>query len=391
MSDTTPPAWEAGPIIQWLLDEGRFLTDLDDLVRQLGRRMLAADAPLWRLRLSMRTLHPLTAAVTSVWERDQKPVQHVESPHGLEHRPGHVGSPLEIIGRTGQPFRKRLTGALSTTDHSVLHDLKARGATDYLALPLRYSDSTRAALVYTSDAAEGFSKSDVAQLTTVAQALTPIAEVHSARRIARAVAEAYLGPRTGPRVLEGNITRGDIDTIEAAIMVTDIRDWTGLNTRLPATEALARANRYFEVIADAVKTHDGEILKFLGDGVLAVFPTDDTITADDTCIQALAAARHALHTAATLDPPLELRFGVGLHFGEVLYGNIGSETRIDFTVLGPAVNTAARIEGLCSELDRAILFSDAIATRVAEPAVVVAEKVLKGHSIASEVFTTTGD
>ncbi len=383
-----PSEWESGPIIAWLLEEGRLLGGVDETVDQLGQRLLSAGAPLWRLRLSMRTLHPLIAAFSSVWERDTDDTAHIETPHGLEGRSGYIGSPLEIIGRTGAAFRKRLSEALSAEDHNVLHELKARGATDYFGLPLRYNSGTSASLVFTTDTADGFSAHDIRQFTEIAAVLAPVAEVFSTQRIARAVAEAYLGPRTGRRVLDGQITRGDIEKIDAAILVGDIRDWSGLNARLPAEEAVALANRYFEIVAQAVEAEGGEILKFIGDGVLAVFPAEEQgVSPEAACQNALLAARHALRNAQTAEPPLDLRFGTGLHFGEVLYGNIGSETRIDFTVLGQAVNIAARIEGLCGRLDEPILFSEAFAARLGEPSSVVAEEALKGHDGAFKILT----
>ncbi len=380
--------WECQSITQWLLDEGRFSADLNELVSRLGDQMLAAGAPLWRLRLSMRTLHPLITAVTSIWERDGGAPQQIESTHGLEGRSGYIGSPLEVMERTRQIFRKKLGATLSERDHRVLHELKARGGTDYLGIPIRFTGDEYGILVFTTDAADGFSERDVERFVEVASLLAPIAEVFRTQRVSLAIAEAYLGPRAGQRVLDGRITRGDIETIDAAILLSDIRDWTGINNRLPAETALALANRYFEIIADAVEPLGGEILQFLGDGVLAIFPTDDRSNDVFVCERALAAATRALQAAHDSDPPLDLSFGIGMHFGEVLYGNIGSASRIDFTVLGRAVNTAARIEGLCSRLERPILFSQDFADRLRDAAILVAEEALKGQDFESAVFAS---
>jgi len=386
----TPRDWDPRPIIGWLLEDGRFAADTGDLVRRLGGRLLAGGAPVWRLRLSMRTLHPLTAGVTSIWERDGDSTTELESPHGLEGRSGYIGSPLDIINRTGASFRKRLADPLSGTDHSVLHDLKARGGTDYFGIPMTFSSGAAAILLLTTDAADGFSDADIDRFAEIASALAPIVEVFHLRLVSLAVAEAYLGPRTGRRVLDGRITRGHIEKIDAAILFSDIRDWTGLNNRLGAQDALALANRYFDVIADAVEAHEGEILKFIGDGVLAIFATE-TDTADAVCERALASARLALRLARETDLERDLRFGMGLHFGEVLYGNVGSKARLDFTVLGQAVNTAARIEGLCGRFDRPVLFSKAFADRLTEPTSLVARETLKGHDETSPILTTSDD
>ena len=389
---TGPIPWARKPIIDWLVDEGRLLPDINELVRQLGDRMLAGGAPLWRLRLSMRTLHPLLAGISSVWERDRESPAHIESPHGIEGRSGYIGSPLEIIARTRAPFRKLLAGALSNADHNVLHDLKARGGTDYYGLPMKFSDATSATLVFTTDVVGGFSASDIECFTEIASVLAPITEVFRSNGASLAVAEAYLGPRTGRRVLAGQITRGHIERVNAAILVSDIRDWTGLNNRVGPEQALALANRYFETIAEAVEPNGGEILKFIGDGVLAIFSTDSQATdAVTVCEGALAAAKQALRMAQQPDWPPNLTFGIGIHFGEVLYGNIGSKTRLDFTVLGQAVNTAARIEGLCNRFGEPVLFSQDFADRLTEPTRLVAEETFKGHDVKSKVFATTED
>ena len=389
MSDAPRPPqscdWQSGPIIKWLLDEGRLLGDVDITVSQLGHKLQACGAPLWRLRLSMRTLHPLIAAFSSVWERDAERTERIETPHGLEGRSGYIGSPLEIINRTGTAFRKRLAGELTSSDHDVLHNLKARGGTDYFGLPVRYSNGTVANLVFTSDTADGFTETDIEKFSEIASVLAPIAEVFSTKRIALAVAEAYLGPRTGRRVLDGQITRGHIDSINAAIMVSDIRDWTGLSSRMPAGDALTLANEYFEIIARAIEANSGEILKLIGDGVLAIFPSDEQNDSSRTaCRNALTAARQALQST---DRSPDLRFGIGLHFGEVLYGNIGSTTRIDFTVLGQAVNIAARIEGFCSQLEEPLLFSREFAGQTGETGRVVANETLKGYDGQFEILT----
>ena len=334
----------------------------------------------------MRTLHPLLAGISSVWERDADSTAHIESPHGIEGRSGYKGSPLEIIDRTRAPFRKQLSGALSNADHTVLHDLKARGGTDYYGLPMRFSDATSATLVFTTDGVGGFSDPDIECFAEIASVLAPITEVFRSKGASLAVAEAYLGPRTGRRVLAGQITRGHIERINAAVLVSDIRDWTGLNNRVGPEAALALANRYFETIADAVESNSGEILKLIGDGVLAVFPTDrQTTDAVMACERALAAAKQALQIARQPDWPINLAFGIGIHFGKVLYGNIGSKTRLDFTVLGQAVNTAARIEGLCKRFREPVLFSQDLADRLTGPTRLVAEEILKGHDVTSRV------
>ena len=379
--------WQPNRIINWLLTTGRMLPDLDALVQQLGKQLHDAGAPLWRLRLSMRTLHPLTTAISSIWELDSGLAETISSPHGLERSAAYVGSPMAYISQHRRPYRKSLINLLGQDDHGVLHELKERGATDYFGLPAEFSDGRALILVFVSNHADGFSDHDIEGFTRLAAVLAPIAEVISLRNISTAVAEAYLGKRTGRRVLEGQITRGDIDMIEAAILVSDIRDWTGINARLGSAEALRLANRYYEVIDQCITEQGGEILKLLGDGVLAIFAVEDSTQTTSVCHSALTAAQDAFYQVTQVKPPLEVGFGIGLHFGEVLYGNIGSDTRIDFTVMGQAVNTAARIEAQCKALKQPLLYSQDFGDLLGMPSQMVSTQILTGQTEPTNLLT----
>lgn len=369
VTDATPPRWRADDTIRWLIEEGRFAPDFDALVGGVAARLLSDGLPVWRFRVGFRTLHPLVTAVTGIWERDEGKTTHFEAEHGLEGRTGYIGSPMEQIALRPEPFRKRLEDGLDESDHSVLHELRARGATDYFGRRLSFAGDGAGMILLTTDEPGGFTEAEIAGFDMLAAAISPMVEIERLRRISNAVAEAYLGPRTGRRVLGGRITRGDVETINAAIMISDMRNWTGISASLPPEEAIALANRYFDIVSAAVEAEGGEVLKFMGDGVLAIFPDDE-----DSPSAALAAARAALAEGMAEG----VAFGFGLHVGEVLYGNIGSETRLDFTVLGQAVNIAARIEGLCSLIGEPLLYSEAFAERLARPGRRVGDKDLKG-------------
>jgi len=240
-------------------------------------------------------------------------------------------------------------------------------------------------VIFVADGPAGLNEVHIATFDKLAAALAPVVEAHGNYQLATAIAESYFGVRTGKRVLDGQITRGDIETVEAAILFSDIRGWTALNATRSAKEALNIANRYFEIISDAVDGHDGEILKFMGDGCLALFPSDGTDAGRRTaCKQAMAAAKAAHDIAAGVDLPIP--FGIGVHFGEVLYGNVGAHTRIDFTVLGQAVNIAARVEACCGKFAQAVLLSDPVAEMAAVPVRHVATEHLKGLFEAMPLF-----
>ena len=349
-------AWNHAKITDWLLSVGPDIPDLEALTLALADRFAEDGVPLLRVRLAMRTVHPLMTAVSTIWDRDAATNDVFASPHGLEQRSAYAGSPMARIIQTRAPVRQDLT-ALTSDDHVAFLELRARGATDYFGLPLRFGDHLSGIMIFVTDAADGFSADHIRGFCDVALATAPLVEVMRLTVLSEAVATSYLGPGTAKRVLGGEITRGHVDHLDAAILISDLRGWTRMNTDLPVEETVAIANAYFDLLDTAVRANDGEILKFMGDGVLAIFPaTDNPVNAAQNALRAALEAS-SLQTQ-------ELRFGIGLHLGDVLYGNIGSERRLDFTVMGQAVNLAARIEALCTETGQTILMSEDFARRV---------------------------
>ncbi|WP_299208478.1 adenylate/guanylate cyclase domain-containing protein [uncultured Tateyamaria sp.] len=369
-------AWNAEPHLNWILTHGR-MKGLQVLVDGLGLRLRDEGMALMRVRLGMRTTHPLTAALSFLWEHGGGPIVQFTAPQGLETRSSYVGSPMEYIGQTRKPFRRSLREPLGPEDHVVLHELQRRGGTDYYGVPLDFVEGAGGILMLVSEDPEGFTEDDIVLIDTLATAIAPIAEAHGNFHLATAIAQSYLGPRTGQRVLDGQITRGDIEQTEAAILFSDIRGWTALNTTQSAEHALDVANRYFEVMSDAIDNNEGEILKFLGDGVLALFPSDGTDAGQvKACRQAISAAHAALGIAKLADLPVP--FGTGIHYGALLYGNVGARERIDFTVLGQSVNIASRVEAFCGRLDEPVLISAPVARIAGVATRHVGTEVLKG-------------
>lgn len=383
MNVETSNTWDVQPVVDWLIDEGRLLPSLNDLAANLAARVMDAGLPLWRVRISIRTLHPLITAKSAAWERDEGVVAMPNAAHGLESRPSYLGSPLQVMADTRKPFRKILTEQLGPNDHLVLHELKERGATDYFGAPMLFTESAGGLVVFVTDASSGFSDADIDKLVTLIRVITPIIEVFQLKHSSNAITDAYLGSRSAKRVLAGQITRGHIETIRAAILFSDIRGWTAINTRLPPSETVSIANAYFDIIESAVSGHGGEVLKMLGDGVLAIFIGD---TDADACAQAVAAAQ-AAHEVAKANPDFTTQFGIGMHVGEVLYGNVGSAGRLDFTVLGAAVNLASRVEGFCSRLDHDILFSEEFARELNVPTEHIGTEPIKGLNAPQRIYS----
>jgi adenylate cyclase len=227
-------------------------------------------------------------------------------------------------------------------------------------------------------------------LDGAARLFSPWAERVQLRQIALDLLAAYVGPASGLRVYDGRIERGDVETIGAAIACCDLRGFTALSDRLPRREVVDLLNRWFEAMGAAIEGEGGEILKFMGDGLLAVFPVEGGAGA--TCARALRAAEAAiagtgdLNEALTAEGRDRLRFGMGLHLGDVELGNIGTRTRLDFTVIGPAVNMASRLQGLCRDLGEPVLASAAFAGAVGRPLRRLGAQTLRGIAEPVLVF-----
>jgi adenylate cyclase len=249
------------------------------------------------------------------------------------------------------------------------------------------------ALTFMTDRPEGFRDSDIEKFHRLIDHLAPIAESHISHRVSTTLLETYLGRIVGEQILGGLIKRGDGQEINAVLWFSDLRDFTGLNERMAPADLLELLNNYLQLAGDALKEHGGEILKFIGDGVMAYFPAEDALFLPMVTGNAIAAARRLIddieaaneaRAAGGHDP---VRFGVGLHVGPVTFGNIGTEDRLDFTVIGPAVNRAARLEGLTKELGVPVLASAEFNAACAIPLKPLGKHVLRGVPDPVEVFT----
>jgi adenylate cyclase len=246
-------------------------------------------------------------------------------------------------------------------DFSVLADLRAEGMTDYFASPLPSMTGEKLLASYTTRSPGGFTDAELAALQRVLAPVARVAEVMAWRRKAQNILEAYLGRQAGEKVLAGHIRRGDGEDMHAVLWFCDLRDSTPLADSMKRHEFLHLLNEFFECVLGPVLERQGEVLRFIGDAALAIFPvgTDPA----EACRRALEAAREAMRRMEELNVRRErpLRFGIALHLGDVLYGNIGTPTRLEFTVIGAAANEAARIESLCKVLDAPLLLSAPVA------------------------------
>lgn len=351
-------------LVDCLLQGAQRRCGLPELFQSLCAQLGASGTPLWRATLGLETLHPETSGTSLRW-RDGAIEKNRMPRAGVLTSDSYLRSPTRVVDETEEAFRWRR--GEPTAHMPLLEEIAAEGVTDYVMLPLPFLDRTRTAVIaFATRAPGGFTPAGLATLTEAAHLFSPYAERVVLRGIAVNLLTAYLGAEAGRRVYDGQIERGDVRTIKAAIWFCDLRGFTALADRLPRAKLVGTLNRWFEVIGAAIGTNGGEILKFMGDGLLAVFRVEDAAAA--TCGRALAAAEAALAGTATLDAALAvkgeapLRFGLALHLGEVEFGNVGTPDRLDFTVVGPAVNMASRIEGLTKELGEPVLASAAFAS-----------------------------
>lgn len=382
--------WRVLPVIEWLLREGRLIADPLKLIEALADRLIAAGAPVWRLRFGFSSVHPQIAMWGYIWVRGHG-AELTQVGHGFESSEAFIGSPAQRLMQTRAPVRYRLD-RLAPDAHRMLHELAEMGGIDYVLLPMHFSDASMTLFGVTTDRAEGFTEGDLRNFETLAEVLSPVFEVLKLRRVAKALLDTYVGKRAGERVLQGLVKRGDGETIQAALWFSDLRDFTALTEALPPDKVLAMLNAYFEHVDAAVTPRGGEILRFIGDAMLIVFPAQTPQEIDAACRSAVDAALDAFANLAALnqrrrragDP--EIQFGLGLNVGEVIYGNVGAPARLDFTVMGPAVNRTARLEDLTKTLGVALLMSAEFAAHLELPVRSLGRHTMKGVPQAQEVF-----
>ncbi|MBK7584994.1 MAG: adenylate/guanylate cyclase domain-containing protein [Myxococcales bacterium] len=365
----------------WLVDGAPGATNPVDLLGRLWPGVAAAGIPIDRAVAFVRTLHPHIMGRSFRW-RPGTPIEVGEAPHAILTSGEYAASPVARVCGTGELFRERLN---TGTDQRapVLKALAAEGMTDYLGIPLKFMNGTVHAVTFASANPAGFADEDVAALTEIARPLARVAEILALSRTAVNLLNTYVGRNAGERILRGHIQRGDTDSIRCVIWFSDLRGFTSMSDSMEPARLIRTLNEFFDCQVPAIERHGGEVLKFMGDGMLAIFPVGDEAP-NVAAGKALEASNEAFDALAKLnqarlargDPAL--RFGLALHVGDVAYGNIGGANRLDFTCIGPAINLAARIESLSGKLGTARLLSGAMARLVGREVRSLGEHELKG-------------
>jgi adenylate cyclase len=376
-------------VVEWLVDGARTARRPEDVLTELCERLLTCGLPLHRVAAFVRTLHPDVMGRRFLW-RAGEGVAVSGAPYEVMETDTYRLSPVPVVFATAQPIRRRIEAPDCPADYQIVEEMRAEGLTDYLIQPLQFTNGEVHAVSWTTQRPGGFTDDDVAALEAIRRPLARLAEVYGLRRLATTLLGTYVGRDAGERILQGQIRRGDIERIDAVILLSDLRDFTAQSDRLSGEAVIGLLNSYFDCLVPALQAHGGEVLKFVGDGLLGILP----VTADPgaACRSALAAAGEAGAALAQANAEraargeARLRYGVALHLGEVLYGNIGSTRRLDFTTTGPAVNLTARLETLARDLGRQLVASAAFAQHCPGALISLGTFQLRGFREPQEVF-----
>ena len=368
-------------IVDWLIGPARQQASPAGIVGGLSERLVDAGIPLLRVRIGQSVANPLISAWGVIWSRDSGPEGYTV-PRGMLATGSYKGSPFEHVITTRTSFHHSLENLATGVDHPVLFELAESGSTDYLAIPIGYGDGSLQASAFTTDRPGGIHDSEIKLIESLASAIGAALEPSAIRHSMASLLEVYLGSGPAERIGNGAFRRGQTSEIDAAVLITDLRDSTGLSERLAPDALLERLGAYFEVVVEAVRGQGGDVLKFVGDGVLAVFPAGED-GRQEACERAVRAVANAFADPAATS----MRFVAALHVGPVVYGNIGSPDRLDFTVVGPTVNYLSRLEGIAKSLGRRAVCSKEVAAALpGEQASSLGNRILKGFAEAQEVF-----
>lgn len=388
----------------WLIEGGLAGRKVEALFDGFCRRLTEAGFPLARGYLSFAMLHPLLWATGIVWERGRI-TEAIDLPYGFERREAWLTSPFRHMLETDVRRLHRPIGrGEAQLDFPVLREFRDGGLTDWLALFYNFGWALERMMVdqlgvifsWATDKPGGWTEPELAEIEALSRELALAVKGSSSRDITRALLSTYIGGNAAEQVVAGRVRRGSVGRDEAVILYADIRGFTDFTDRTPPEEVTRRLNACFDALGEPVTAAGGEILKFLGDGLLAVFLPDAKRGVAEAASAALEAAQKVLaeierlnqSEAAAGNPRLAI--DLALHQGVVTSGNVGTADRLDFTIIGPAVNETTRIEGLCGELGRHLLISDSFvrAAPALEPRLrSLGRHALRGVREAREVFT----
>jgi adenylate cyclase len=354
------PATLSDGVVDWLINGTRDERFIDKIFAEMCVRLQQAGIPLARSTLHVLIQHPQWLGARFMWSDGMSEAEIARVDYDVRERSEFIGSPASEMFDGATEVRENLERdpALGRK-HALYDEMRAKGLTDYVGWPLYHTLGKRHLVTFATDRPGGFDETHVAALKNLLPVLALVSEIRIKNRLARTLLETYVGSHAGELILAGATRRGTGTTVRAAIMICDLREFTKISDNWPRDDVIDLLNDYFDAMSEPIARHGGEILKFIGDGLLAIFPLSEP-NAGANLLHAVTEARQAMialnaRNDGTGRAPLN--YGIGVHVGDVMYGNIGSSTRLDFTVIGPAVNMASRLEALTKQLGRTVLLS----------------------------------
>jgi len=381
--------------VQWLTSGTRDERFIDNIFAELCIRLQQAGIPVKRASLHLLIHHPQWLGARIMWSDGMREAEIARVDYDVRERSEYIGSPANEIHEGATEVRENLERDPSTgRQHAVFDEMRAKGLTDYVAWPVHHTLGKKHLVTFATDQSGGFDEAHIATLSGLLPVLALVSEIRMKNRLARTLLETYVGSHASELILAGATRRGSGTTVRAAIMICDLRDFTAISDNWPRDDVIDLLNGYFDAMSEPIARHGGEILKFIGDGLLAIFPLSEP-RACANLLHAVAEARQAMTALNEKNGEsgwAPLNYGIGVHVGDVMYGNIGSRARLDFTVIGPAVNMASRLEALTKQLGKPVLLSRAFADSVEgdfalEP---VGEYPVRGFSDPIELFAYNG-
>ncbi|MCC8983092.1 adenylate/guanylate cyclase domain-containing protein [Bradyrhizobium acaciae] len=382
-----------GDVVSWLTHETRDERFIDNIFAELCLRLQGAGIPIKRATMNLLIQHPQWLGARIMWTDGKQEADISRVDYEVRERSEYIGSSVYEIQEGASEVRERLERA-GGRKHALYDDMRAQGLTDYVAWPLLHTLGKRHVVTFATDRPGGFDDAHIASLKTVLPVLALVSEIRMKNRLARTLLETYVGTHAGEMILAGATRRGSGTTVRAAIMICDLRDFTRISDSWPRDDVIDLLNDYFDAMSEPIARHGGEILKFIGDGLLAIFPLSDP-KACANLMHAVSEAREAMAALSERNGMMgraPMNYGIGVHVGDVMYGNIGSRSRLDFTVIGPAVNMASRLEALTKQLKKNVLLSRAFADLVEHDFALehVGEHAVRGFSEPIELFAYNG-
>ncbi|MCP4184753.1 MAG: adenylate/guanylate cyclase domain-containing protein [Hyphomicrobiales bacterium] len=386
ISDPAIDELQANELYHWLCEGASPHHSAHGIVGGMCEKLVEAGVPLSRLALFIFTIHPTIRGRRVSWSPEEGAVTASAGYEVFQSEIYH-NNPIPVVLETKKSIRRKLVDPDCPRDYIIIDELLEEGFTDYLITPLVYLSGEVHCVSWSSRAPQGFSSKAIELMEKISHPLARLSEIYMLRLNSATLLSTYVGRDAGDKVMAGQVKLGDGEDIQAAILFADIKGFTSLSNRMTANNVLQMLNLFFAALEKPINSHHGEILKFMGDGVLAIFPvSDEDIDESAAVTNAFSSLREA-RTIVEKESRGELSFRASIHNGKIHYGNIGGERRLDFTAIGSSVNLGARLLGAATDLDSNFVCSKSAAEYLKNEVGLPTEFIAKGFDTPQLVYS----